>query len=80
VEKKKASTANGTGLTSRLHLEQYKLIHFISLYKAQVQGDQGPPHKTRYTESNRRESGKHPRKIGTEEIFLNRTTIAQALR
>jgi hypothetical protein len=29
----------------------------ISLYKAQVQVDQGPPQNTRYTESNRRESG-----------------------
>ena len=29
----------------------------ISLYKAQVQVDQGPPHKTRHTETNRRESG-----------------------
>jgi hypothetical protein len=32
----------------------------ISMYKAQVQVDQGPPHKTRYTEINRRESGKEP--------------------
>jgi hypothetical protein len=31
-----------------------------SLYKAQVQVDQGYPHKTRYTESNRRESGEDP--------------------
>jgi hypothetical protein len=31
---------------------------FLSLYKAQVQVDQGPQYKTRYTESNRRKSGK----------------------
>ena len=29
----------------------------ISMYKAEVQVNQGPPHKTRYPESNRRESG-----------------------
>ena len=28
----------------------------ISVYKAQVQVDQGPPHKTRYIDSNRKES------------------------
>ena len=33
----------------------------ISLYKAQVQLDQRPSHKTRYTESNRRESGEELR-------------------
>jgi hypothetical protein len=33
---------------------------FISLCKAQVQVNQGPPHKTRYTEMNRNESGKEP--------------------
>jgi hypothetical protein len=30
---------------------------FIFFYKAQVQVDQGPPHKTRYTETNRKEIG-----------------------
>jgi hypothetical protein len=34
---------------------------FVTLHKAQVQVDQGPQHKTRYTESNRKESGKEPR-------------------
>jgi len=34
---------------------------FITLNKAQVHVDQGPQHKTRDTESNRRESGKEPR-------------------
>jgi hypothetical protein len=42
--------------------------------------DQGPPHKTRYTESNRRESGEKPQTHGTGEIFLNRTPMAYALR
>jgi hypothetical protein len=29
----------------------------ISLYKAQVQVDQGPPNKNRYIETNRKETG-----------------------
>jgi hypothetical protein len=42
--------------------------------------DQGPQHKTRYTESNRRECGKSLELIGTGGNFLNRTPMAQALR
>jgi hypothetical protein len=38
---------------------------------------QGPPHKTRNTETNRRESGEP---LGTGEIFLNRTAMAYAVR
>ena len=32
----------------------------ISLYKAQIQVNQGPPHKTRHTEINRKESEEEP--------------------
>jgi hypothetical protein len=39
--------------------------------------DQGPPHKTNYTESYRRKTLKH---MGIGEIFLNRTPMAYALR
>jgi hypothetical protein len=42
--------------------------------------DQGPPHKTRYTETNRRGSGKSLKHTGTGEIFLNRTPMTYALR
>ena len=42
--------------------------------------DEGPHHKTRYTKSHRRESGKVLEHIGTEDNFLNRTPVAQALR
>ena len=43
--------------------------------------DQGPPHKTRYSEYNRREKvGKNLECIGIGEIFLNRTPMACALR
>ena len=42
--------------------------------------DQGPPHQTRYTETNRRESGEEPRIYGHQEKkFLNRTPMAYAL-
>jgi hypothetical protein len=42
--------------------------------------DQGPPHLTRYTKTNRRENGNSLKHIGTGEIFLNRTTMAHALK
>jgi hypothetical protein len=41
---------------------------------------QGHPYKTRYTESNRRKSGKRLENMGTGEKFLNRTPMAYALR
>ena len=52
----------------------------ISLNKAQVQVNQRPPHKTRYAESNKRESRKEPEHIGTGENFLNRTPVAHFLK
>jgi hypothetical protein len=43
--------------------------------------DQGPPHKTRYTESNRKENGEEPRTHWHRGKFvLYRTPMAQALR
>jgi hypothetical protein len=43
--------------------------------------DQGPPHKTRYTETYRGESGEEPRRYGhREKQFLNKTPIACAIR
>ena len=45
-----------------------------------VQVDQGPQHKTRNTEPNKRESGKEPRTHWHRGNFLNRTPMAQALR
>jgi hypothetical protein len=41
----------------------------ISLYKGQVQVDQGSPHKTRYSETNRKESGEELRAHGHRGIF-----------
>jgi hypothetical protein len=50
------------------------------LYKAQVQVDQGHPHKTRHTETYRGESGEEPRIHGDRGKFLNRTPMACAVR
>jgi hypothetical protein len=52
--KKRAHSTNGAGLGGDHH------VMLISMYKAEVQVNQGPPHKTRYPESNRRESGDKP--------------------
>jgi hypothetical protein len=82
-----------TGGKKRQHFKQMVLIQLvvsmeknanrsilISLYKAQDQVGQGPPHKTRYTQSNRIESGANLKHMGTGEIFLNRTPMVYALR
>ena len=53
---------------------------FVILYKAQVQVDQGPLHKTRDTESNRKENRGSLEHMGTGEKFLNRTPMAYAPR
>ena len=55
--KNKASSINSAGLTGCLN--ENRPI-FVTLYKAQVQVDQGPQHETRYTECNRIESEKEP--------------------
>jgi hypothetical protein len=41
----------------------------IFLYKAQVQVNQGTPHKTRYIETNRKESGEEPWSHGHKGNF-----------
>jgi hypothetical protein len=46
----------------------------ISLYKGQIQVDQGPPHKTRYTESNRRENREEPQTHGHWGNFPEQNT------
>jgi hypothetical protein len=54
---------------------------FLSPFKKpQVQVDQGPPHKTRYTETNRRESRVELQIHGHWESFLKRTTMTYVLR
>ena len=53
----------------------------ISLYKAQVQVDQEPPHKTRYTETSRTESGNEPQthEPQTQGKFPDKIPMAYAL-
>jgi hypothetical protein len=51
MEIKRIST-NGAGSTACQHVEECKLIIFISLYKA--------PHKVRYIETNRKEREEEP--------------------
>ena len=55
---------------------QYTLI---SLYKPQVQIDQGPPHKTRYTETNRKETVEESRAQVQKGKFLEQNTNSLAL-
>ena len=52
--KKSAFSTNGAGSTGGQYVEESILI---SLHKAQVQVDQEPPQKSRYTETNRGEIG-----------------------
>jgi hypothetical protein len=54
--KKTAFSKTDASSTGGEYVEECKLTHRISLHKAQVQVDQGPQHKTRYNETNRRES------------------------
>ena len=46
----------------------------FSLYKAQVQLDQGPPHETSYSETNRRVIGEGPRTHGHRGNFPEQNT------
>jgi hypothetical protein len=78
--RRKASSINDAGLTGSYYVENENRAIFVALHKAQGQVDQRPQHKTRYTESNRRESGKEPPTYGHGGSFLNRTPMAQALR
>jgi hypothetical protein len=43
-----------------VNMENSNLFIFISLYKTQVQVDLGFRHRTRYTETNRKESWEKP--------------------
>ena len=58
--KKKASSIKCASLSVYMLKKNENWPIFVTFHKAQVQVDQGPQHKTRYTESNRRGSGKEP--------------------
>ena len=57
MESKIAFSRNGAGSTGRLTCRRMQINLFLSLYKTQVQVNKGPPHKTKHTETNRKESG-----------------------
>jgi hypothetical protein len=69
--------AGSTGIETR---RKCKLIHSYLPVQSASPMDQGPPHKTRYTETNRRESGGDLEHMGTGEIFLNRAPMVYVLR
>ena len=54
---KKASSLSAAGLVGCMQKNENRPI-FVTLHKAQVQVAQGPQHKIRYIESDRRKSGK----------------------
>ena len=57
MEKRHHFQKYGADSTGSQHAEGCKLIHSYLPIQTKVQVDQGPPHKTRNTETNRRESG-----------------------
>jgi hypothetical protein len=61
--KRTGFSTNGAGSTGGQHVEKCKST-YSHLYKAQVHVDQGPPHKSRFTETSRRESGGKPQTHG----------------
>jgi hypothetical protein len=63
--KKTAFPTNDADSSGDQHVEECKLIHSYLPVKAHVQVDQRSPHKTRYTKSNRRESGETSQTYGT---------------
>ena len=58
--KKTAFSTNGAGTTGSQHVKNANQSILILLCKAEVQMYQGPPRKTRYTETSRREIGEEP--------------------
>jgi hypothetical protein len=59
--KKTEFSTSGAGSTVVSMYNNANRLILIFLYKAQIEVYQRPLHKTRYTESNRRESGEKPR-------------------
>jgi hypothetical protein len=78
--KKTAYSTNDAGSSSGWHVEECKLIHSYLLVQHSSTSGSGPPHKTRYTEPNRRENGEELWTHQHRKNFLSRTSMAQALR
>jgi hypothetical protein len=76
LEIKETFSTNGAGSTG-LAVSMQKNANqsiLISLFKAQIQVYQGPPHKVRYNEINRKESGEEPRTHGHGGNFPEQNT------
>lgn len=73
-------STNGAGSPGGQHDEESKSIHSYLLVQSKVQVHQGPSHKTRDTETNRRQSREEPWISGHRGKFPERTPIAYALR
>ena len=80
-KKKKAAFSNsGAGTTGSYQVEECKLVQsYLPVQSSRPSGSR-TPYKTRYTESNRRESEDSLKYKGTGEFFLNRTPMAYALK
>jgi hypothetical protein len=57
VDKKTSFSKSGAGSAGSQHVEEWKLIHSYLLVHSSSHGDQVPPVKARYTETNSREHG-----------------------
>jgi hypothetical protein len=63
-ERKTEFSTNGAGTTGGYHVDECKLIHSYLLVLGQILVDQGTPHKTRDSETDRGESVEKPRRNG----------------
>ena len=73
----KATSINDPGVTGSLYVEKENRYIFVTMHKPQVQVDQAPPHKTKHTVSNRKESEKALKLLAQEK---NSYTEFQGLR
>jgi hypothetical protein len=66
--------------TELLHVEDSNPIHTYHLHRTEVQMDWIPQHKVRYTNLIEERARNTLELIGTADIFLNRTLLAQVIR
>ena len=76
--KKTVFSTNGAGSTGSQHIEECKLIHsYLLLQSSSLSGSKIKPETLKLIEE---KVGKRLKDMGTWEIFLNRTSIACAVR
>ena len=64
----KATSINDPGVTGSLYVEKENIYIFVTMHKPQVQVGKAPPHKTKHTVSNRKESEKSLNLLAQEKI------------